>query len=469
MTAFSIFARSDHDLGTDDKQSSLDDTGMSWIGYDELAEITGLARESLISIARRQGWPRRPGNRRRAVQFAVPSDLLEECRVARAGGTQAAIPWGRLAADPAADVTVVLGSICRKFESLERRENRLEGYLRQQLERECRRADRAECAVASSQDQLATAMREIETLQAAIVLARTVSDAALGEAQQQILLLNGAIDAERAQAVLAAEVIAAGCEELVAEQARFATTLADERRCTEASIQSLTLAADAAGIAATLELAAVRATLAHADQHVAFLRATADGEAAVLRAMLAAEQACSEQARCLVIESAAERERLEAAFAQQRENAASQLQEVVNAANVARTLFAEDRARVDAALAEAQDTIRALQATAAAWEQRAEDAERRAEESAGLRMAAAVAEERERTAAATVAAAAAETRGDRVAGQLQLEKVRANEAEARLAKLELEAATRASTPRGVLAWVPEDWLGHIRRILPVAR
>jgi hypothetical protein len=49
-----------------------------WLSYDDLAEITGIKRNSVTRMVRRKKWSKRTGNERGSVRVAVPADAIED-------------------------------------------------------------------------------------------------------------------------------------------------------------------------------------------------------------------------------------------------------------------------------------------------------------------------------------------------------------------------------------------------------
>jgi hypothetical protein len=66
------------DIRADIPPDSRADT--RWLSYDELAELTGAKRESVIRIVRRKGWAKRDANKPGEVRVAVPADVIEDMR-----------------------------------------------------------------------------------------------------------------------------------------------------------------------------------------------------------------------------------------------------------------------------------------------------------------------------------------------------------------------------------------------------
>jgi chromosome segregation ATPase len=284
-----------------------------WLSYDEIMETTGLSRDATIRTVRRNRWAKREGNIAGELRFAVPTSVLAELRKAAAPLLDAAGEE-----NTQASALHVLGTIQRKFDLLESREERLEGYLRQQMEREYKRADVAEATLLKTERRLEKYHQALETMQVAVA-ARKAAEAALAAAEQRLALVQSIAETERAQA---------------------AATIAAER--SERDILT-----DEA-------------------------RKTAEQLSAMIRARDVAELALAEATRKQVsaaAEAMEERKQLEAALGQERDRSAAYLEQLRNA-NAAVHATAGQRIQSETALAAALEQLEQVKVGAA--EERAE-------------------------------------------------------------------------------------------------
>ena len=182
-----------------------------WLSYDELMEMTGMSRDSIVRIARRNKWPKREGNVPGEMRFAVPTSMVVDLQTRRPGSPGASEPKEGVPGAP-----TVLGAIYQKFMLLEEREERLEGYLREQMEREYARANTAEAALTKAERRLEKYNQGLEAMQVAVA-ARATAEAALVAATHRIELMQAVAETERAQLAEAGRAGDARCEALKQE------------------------------------------------------------------------------------------------------------------------------------------------------------------------------------------------------------------------------------------------------------
>jgi hypothetical protein len=153
--------------------------GTRWLSYDELAEVSGIKRESVIRLVRRKMWPKRDGNTPGDVRVAVPAGVLAEIE-ARKPAVKAAEPDVREDIPP--DVLPELSRTIKLFETALR-------VFGEQLDREQRRVAQLETAL----DQERRRADELGALTAQLVAAQRVERERL-LAQIEALTAKGAAD-----------------------------------------------------------------------------------------------------------------------------------------------------------------------------------------------------------------------------------------------------------------------------------
>jgi hypothetical protein len=109
----------------------MDELDTRWVTYAELAEARGIDKASAIRLVQRHHWPRQKGNDGATVRVLVPATFLQLS--------------GDLSGDPALDTNGVSHDVSG---DMSHGEARFIKVLKDQLERERQRADRAEEALA---------------------------------------------------------------------------------------------------------------------------------------------------------------------------------------------------------------------------------------------------------------------------------------------------------------------------------
>lgn len=114
-----------------------------WLSYDELAEASGIKRESVIRLVRRKRWPKREGNRPGEIRIAVPADILADMRARKEPVAKATpdVPED-IPPDIRPALPTVLPDISRTVSALEAHVT----TLQEQLAKAEARGDRAERA-----------------------------------------------------------------------------------------------------------------------------------------------------------------------------------------------------------------------------------------------------------------------------------------------------------------------------------
>ena len=70
-------------LARDDEGWSDSRADTRWLSYDDLVDITGIKRDSVIRMVRRRKWPKRPGNQPNSVRIAVPVIAIDKMQAKR--------------------------------------------------------------------------------------------------------------------------------------------------------------------------------------------------------------------------------------------------------------------------------------------------------------------------------------------------------------------------------------------------
>jgi chromosome segregation ATPase len=124
--------------------------GGRWMTYSELARIRGIGRESAVKLVQRERWRKLAGNDRdRTVRVLVPLEWLKPARQELQGTLPEAI--GEELPEGIPEVSPQISALQIAVEAL-KGEN---SVLRDQLERERGRADRAEVEVGRQTERVA--------------------------------------------------------------------------------------------------------------------------------------------------------------------------------------------------------------------------------------------------------------------------------------------------------------------------
>jgi hypothetical protein len=138
----------------------LTETEERWVTYAEAGELLGISTEAARQLARRRGWPRRTPNERGAVAHVqVPADLGTVRLAVRPrpvvnGGRTPVVPGTNSSDERPDSVPDVLRTVRETVELLL-------APLREQLDHERARADRAEQRIDELQTALTTERRRV--------------------------------------------------------------------------------------------------------------------------------------------------------------------------------------------------------------------------------------------------------------------------------------------------------------------